>query len=287
MPSMKTILSIQSHVAYGYVGNRAAVFPLQRMGFDVVAVHTVQFSNHTGYGTWTGDVFGDDHIRRVLAGLKDRGVLDHCDALLTGYAGSSAICDIICETLDQLPPSTPWICDPVMGDVGRGFFVKDGIPDFFKSTSLKRASVITPNLFEMEYLSGQDIRSTEDALRACQIIHGYGVPTILLTSLITKDTPDHHISILASDKNHGQYIVTTPMLDLNPAPNGSGDCTAALFAGHLLAGATPDIALERTIGSIYGLFEKTQQAGTRELAVITAQDEFVNPTYSFSAIKIS
>ncbi len=283
---MKSFLSIQSHVAYGYVGNRAAVFPLQRMGYDVVAVHTVQFSNHTGYGSWTGDIFSDTHIRQVIAGLKDRGVLEHCDALLTGYAGSTAICDIICETLDQLPASTPWICDPVMGDVGRGFFVKDGIPDFFKSTALTRAQVITPNLFEMEYLSGQKISTTEDALQACRKIHQAGVSTILLTSLITKDTPDHHISVLASDKTHGQFLVTTPMFNLDPAPNGSGDCTAAIFAGHLLGGLTPDVALAKTIGSIYGLFEKTQQAGTRELAIIAAQDDFVSPRHIFDVRKL-
>ncbi|HRK97902.1 MAG TPA: pyridoxal kinase PdxY [Alphaproteobacteria bacterium] len=284
---MKTILSIQSHVAYGYVGNRAAVFPLQRMGYDVVAVHTVQFSNHTGYGSWTGDVFGETHIRQVLAGLKDRGVFETCDALLTGYAGSSAICDIICDTLDQLPVSTPWICDPVMGDTGRGFFVKDGIPDFFKNTALARATVLTPNLFEMEYLSGRTIRSTEDALSACHVIHDTGVKTILLTSLIAEDTPEKHISILASGKDQGQLIVTTPMLDLSPAPNGSGDCTAALFAGHLLAGQSLDSALTKTVGSIYGLFEKTQQAGTRELAMIAAQDDFVSPRHSFPVRRLS
>ena len=284
---MKTILSIQSHVAFGYVGNRAAVFPLQRMGCDVVAVHTVQFSNHTGYGTWAGDVFDDNHIRRVISGLKDRGVLDRCDALLTGYTGSSAICDIINGVRDQIPSTAPWVCDPVMGDVGRGFFVKDGIPDFFKNTALKRAKVITPNLFELEYLSEQKIRSTDDALRACDAVHQSGAKIILLTSMITDDTPQGYISVLVSDVDNGAFMVTTPIFDFVTPPNGSGDCTAALFTGHILSEVPIDVALEKTVASVYGLFEKTHHSGSRELQMIAAQDEFISPTHHFQAVRLA
>jgi len=88
---MKKILSIQSHVAYGYVGNRAAVFPLQRLGHEVIAINTVQFSNHTGYGTWSGDVFSYQHIKEVLQGVDDRGGLENLDAVLSGYLGEAVL----------------------------------------------------------------------------------------------------------------------------------------------------------------------------------------------------
>lgn len=281
-----SILSIQSHVAYGYVGNRAAVFPLQRMGYDVTAVHTVQFSNHTGYESWTGDVFDPDHIRRVIGGLAECGVLDTVSAMLSGYAGSAEIGAILLETLDMLPKGTPWICDPVMGDMGRGFFVGAGIPEFFKNHAIKRASVVTPNLFELEYLSDSKINSLDDARAACHTLHGQGVTTILLTSLVYDGHADNCISMLASHANGDAFLVTTPLLPLFPAPNGAGDCTAAVFTGHLLRGAPLDAALSATASSIFGVLEATHNAGTRELALISGQEEFVNPTHPFQAVRV-
>ncbi len=271
---MKTILSIQSHVAFGHVGNDAAVFPLQRLGFDVIAINTVQFSNHTGYGTWTGQVFSAEHIRDVLAGLEARGALENVDAVLTGYLGDPAVGEII---LDALRPGMLWLCDPVMGDVGRGMFVRDGIPDFFKNRALPRATIITPNQFELEYLTGRTIITLDDARDACRAAHDMGPEIILLTSLIQNETKDDEIQMMASSRSGGQYLVTTPRLPLDPAPNGAGDCTAALFLGNTLAGHDVATALSRTAGSILEVFEKTQKAGTRELALIQAQDDFVNP----------
>jgi pyridoxine kinase len=153
----KTILSIQSHVAYGYVGNRAAVFPLQRMGYDVIAINTVQFSNHTGYGEWRGDVFSPDHIQDILEGIDKRGV--KIDALLTGYLGDAAIGQTILNAIDHF--NIPlWLCDPVMGDVGRGFFVHKDIPDFFKEKAARRAAIMKPNQFELNALTGMTIATS-------------------------------------------------------------------------------------------------------------------------------
>ncbi len=273
---MKTILSIQSHVAYGYVGNRAAVFPLQRMGFDVIAINTVQFSNHTGYGDWTGEIFSSHHIKDILKGLEKRGVLENISGLLTGYLGDPAIGDIILETLEKLPPATTWLCDPVMGDVGRGFFVKDGIPAFFLERALPKAAIITPNQFELEYLTGAPITTLNEARAACRKVHALGPDIILLTSLIDDETPDHEIRMLASHKDGRQYLVTTPRLPLTPAPNGAGDATAAIFLGHCLKGEPLDKTLGLTAASIFSVFETTLKAGTSELALIEAQDAFVH-----------
>lgn len=271
---MKQILSIQSHVAFGHVGNAAAVFPLQRLGHEVIAINTVQFSNHTGYGDWTGQVFSADHISELFTGLEKRGALKSIDALLTGYLGDPAIGEII---LSHLPKDVPWCCDPVMGDVGRGFFVREGIPDFFKSRALPRARIITPNQFELEYLAGQTIQTLADARNACREIHEAGPEIILLTSLIHDEAKEDEIQMLASARSGEQYLVTTPWLPLDPAPNGAGDCTAALFLGHYVNGEKLETMLSKTAASILGLFEETQKAGSRELALIAAQEHFAHP----------
>lgn len=281
---MKTILSIQSHVAYGHVGNAAAVFPLQRMGFEVVPVHTVQFSNHTGYGAWTGQVFSADHIRDVLNGLRERGVLSQLDAVLTGYLGDFSIGEMIIDVAREA--GVPWCCDPVMGDVGRGFFVKDGIPEFFKQKALPLASIITPNQFELEFLTGQPITTLSEAQAACRTMHQLGVETVLLTSLIDHETQAHEIHMLASHKDGAQYMTTTPRLHFEIAPNGSGDATSAVFLGNLLSGLTLDQALEKTTASIFGLFDTTHQSSQRELALIAAQDSFTSPARTFTAIAL-
>lgn len=274
---MKQILSIQSHVAYGYVGNRAAVFPLQRLGHEVTVINTVQFSNHTGYGSWTGEVFSAAHIEDVVAGLEKLGVLDKIDGLLTGYLGDPAIGDIILGLLDRLPKGVRWLCDPVMGDVGRGFFVRPGIPDYFKSRALARAGIITPNQFELEFLTGRTITTLEEAREACRAAHAMGPEIVLLTSLIHDGTKDEEIAMLASSKDGAQYLVNTPRLPLDPAPNGAGDCTSALFLGHILKGESLDSTLSKTASSIFALFQKTLQAGRRELHMIAAQDDFAHP----------
>jgi pyridoxine kinase len=150
------VISIQSHVAYGHVGNSAAVFALQRLGVEVWPVHTVQFSNHTGYPDWQGQAFGADHIAAVIDGLAARGALARCDALLTGYIGDPALGAVVADTARRLRAANPralWVCDPVMGDHGKGLFVREGVPEFMAGTALPAADVVTPNLFELELLS--------------------------------------------------------------------------------------------------------------------------------------
>ena len=274
---MKQILSIQSHVAYGYVGNRAAVFPLQRLGHEVTAINTVQFSNHTGYGEWTGEVFSAGHIEAIIDGLDKRGVLAQVDALLTGYLGDPAVGDIILALRERLPKDALWLCDPVMGDVGRGFFVRPGIPDYFRERALRRASIITPNHFELEYLTGHAITTLQDAKAAVQAAHDMGPEIVLVTSLIHEGTKSDEIEMLASSKSGGQFLVATPRLPLDPAPNGAGDCTAALFLAHNLAGQPLEMALSKTAASILALFAKTMELERRELDLIGAQDDFANP----------
>jgi pyridoxine kinase len=275
--TLPSILSVQSHVAVGYVGNRAAVFPLQRMGFDVIAVNTVQFSNHTGYGAWKGQIFSPEHIADVLSGIDAIGGFTATKAVLSGYLGEAALGRILLDTvktLRQRDPSVLYCCDPVMGDVGRGFFVRPGIPEFFRDDAIRHASILTPNQFELEYLTGARIDGPTAAAEACDRLHRRGVRTVLVTSIEHALTPAGTIQMLVSDTTHGRHVATTKKLALNPAPNGGGDCTAALFCGAAVKGLAAPDALACTAAAIETVFAATAQAGTRELALIAAQDAF-------------
>lgn len=277
---MKTILSIQSHVAYGYVGNKAAVFPLQLMGFDVITINTVQFSNHTGYGSWTGQIFTDNHIADVLSGLEDRGIFPKIDAVLSGYLGDASLGHIITDTVQKIRVHNKdiiYCCDPVMGDIGRGLFVRDDIPSFFNEDALPCADIITPNLYELELLSGITITDIESVKKACNILHDLGPKIILLTSLHTEDSAENEISMFLSEKGKDRLITTTPKLDFETPPNGSGDLTAALFTGHYMNTNSVKVALSKTASTIYNIMKDTYESGERELALIPSQHHITRP----------
>ena len=277
------LLSIQSHVAYGHVGNSAAVFPLQRMGVEVWPIHTVQFSNHTGYGNWQGQVFDARTIREVIGGIEQRGVLGECDGVLSGYMGGvdvgAAVLDAV-ATVKRANPSARYACDPVIGDAGRGIFVARGIPEFMKERAVPAADIITPNQFELDYLAGRESRTLADALAAVKVVHGLGPRAILVTSLHTEDTPEGTIDLLASDAT-GRFHLRTPKLPL--VVNGAGDAIAALFFAHYLRSGKIDEALSRAGSAIFGVLTKTAQAGANEIQLVAAQDEIVQPSRVFEA----
>ncbi|PZP56706.1 MAG: pyridoxal kinase [Micavibrio aeruginosavorus] len=283
---MSYILSIQSHVAFGYVGNKAAIFPLQCLGHDVIDINTVQFSNHTGYGSWTGQIFDPAHIQDLVNGLRDRDILKNIKTIISGYLGSAELGQIVLETVDEIRRDNPdalYCCDPVMGDTGRGFFVKEGIPDFFKNASLPKATIITPNQFELSWLTGIEIRTLEDAKTACRQALQMGPEIVLLTSLEHLDTPETCIQMMVISKK-ACFMITTPKLPVQV--NGSGDCTAALFVGYYLKTGKLDEALAMTASAIYAVFEKTLGLKSREIALIQAQDAFRNPDMDFKPFKV-
>lgn len=280
---MANILSLQSHVAYGYVGNKAAVFPLQRLGHEVININTVQFSNHTGYGDWTGDIMSIEHIDNIFSGLAKRDVLDNLDGVLTGYLGDKALGEILLKWLQVIKSRNPqalYCCDPVIGDTDRGIFVRPGVPEFFAHHAVKQADILTPNQFELTNLTGIEINSLDDAKRACLQLHKEGSKIILITSLTRNEAPADKIEMLVSTAGQA-LLVTTPRLQMPIAPNGSGDMTAAVFFAKYLE--TRDLAssLAHTAAAIYAVFCKTQQLQQRELAIIAAQDELVRPNQLF------
>ena len=280
------ILSIQSHVAYGHVGNAAATFPLQRIGVEVWPIHTVQFSNHTGYGEWTGRVFDGDMIREVFAGIEKRGVLGECDGILSGYMGSADIGTAILETVaavKQTSVAAQYCCDPVIGDVGRGVFVREGIPEFMRDKAVPAADIITPNQFELEYLAGHETRTLGQAFAAIDALHERGPRAVMVTSLHTDDTPPECLDLLASDST-GRFQVRTPKLPLEI--NGAGDAIAALFFAQYLREGDVGEALSLAASAIFGMLRRTVEAGSREILLIEAQEEIVNPSKLFQAKRL-
>jgi pyridoxine kinase len=279
--STLTILSIQSHVAYGHVGNAAATFPMQRLGAEVLPIHTVQFSNHTGYGAWRGQVFDAGLIRDLVAGIAERGVLGRCDAVLSGYQGSAetgaAILDAV-AAVKAANPNAIYACDPVIGDVGRGVFVRPGIPEFMRDEMVPAADILTPNLFELEWLSGERVQTLAGLRSALAKVHAMGPRVILVTSYLGAETPPACLDLIASHAGK-LYRVRTPRLDC--ALNGAGDAIAALYLVHWLRLGDAAGALRLAASSIYGLLKSTVEAGARELVMISAQEEFVRPSQLF------
>jgi len=277
------LLSIQSHVAYGHVGNSAAVFPLQRLGIEVWPVHTVQFSNHTGYGDWKGRVFDAGLIREVVAGIEQRGVLGECDGVLSGYMGGADIGEAILDAVSSVRRANPaarYCCDPVIGDVGRGVFVREGIPEFMKTRAVPAADIITPNHFELDYLAGRASKTLREVREAVKAVHDRGPRVILVTSLHTGETPDDAIDLLASD-TQACFRVRTPRLAL--AVNGAGDAIAALFFAHLLRTGSASEALSAAASGVFGVLKKTADMGAREIQLVSAQEEIVTPSRTFAA----
>ncbi|MBN8958306.1 MAG: pyridoxal kinase PdxY [Rhizobiales bacterium] len=281
------ILSIQSHVAYGHVGNDAATFPMQRLGVEVWPVHTVQFSNHTGYKKWRGQIFDGPAISEVVQGIEDCGVLGECDGVLSGYMGDVGVGEAILDSVARVKRANPaarYCCDPVIGDTGKGIFVRPGIPEFIRDKALAVADIITPNQFELEQLVGHGTGTTPEALSAIDRLHAMGPRVVLATSLHTDDTPEDAIDLVVSDGKE-RVRVRTPRLQI--AANGAGDAIAALFFAHFLRSGSIGEALSLATSSIYGVLQRTLEAGSRELLLVAAQEEFVKPTQVFEPERLT
>ena len=281
-------LSLQSHVAYGYVGNRAATFPLQRLGHEVWAVNTVEFSNHTGYGAWRGRTAPAGQVAEIVQGIEALGLLPRCDALLTGYVGDSALADVVLDTAARVRAANPraiWCCDPVLGDTDTGIYVKSGIDVFFRERAIPAADLVTPNHFELELLTGSKVSTMAEALVAARSLLA-GPRLVLITSLRRADAPADRIEMVAVSHD-AAWRVVTPLIGFEIAPNGTGDTVAALFSAHWLASGDIADALGKVASSIFAVLETTRELGERELQLVAAQDRLVTPLRRFTAEKLS
>jgi pyridoxine kinase len=281
------ILSIQSWVSYGHVGNASAVFPLQRLGADVWSINTVQFSNHTGYGDWTGQVYTGEAVRELVDGIAARDVLKRCDAVLSGYMGDAGIGEAILHAVTRVRQANPravYCCDPVIGDVEEGVYVREGIEEFLRDHALPQADIATPNRFELERLTGLECRTLMEAkeavTRLAATMRPDGLRCVLLTSLDTDTTPGDHLDLLAGEGG-SFHLLRTPRLPVSV--NGAGDAIAALFLFHRLDSGSVVTALENAGSAVHGLLRRTAEAGSREILTVAAQDEFVAPSMRFVA----
>jgi pyridoxine kinase len=280
------ILSIQSLVAYGHAGNSAALFPLQRLGYEVWPVVTVHFSNHTGYGAARGPLLGAGDIAEVIAGVEDRGALDRCDAVLSGYQGAEDVGSVILDavrTVKEHNPAAIYFCDPVMGDVGRGFFVRPGIPEFMRDRVVPAADVITPNQFELGFLAGPETTTLAEVVDAAEAVRRTGPGTVLVTSVLHDDCPDDALDMVAVGAG-GAWVTRTPRLAINPP--GAGDLTSAVFLANVLAGHPLPEALARTTASVFAVMDATAAAGSREMRIVEAQEGLANPQRRFEAQRL-
>ena len=286
------VLSIQSHVVYGYAGNTAAVFPLQRLRREVWAINTVEFSNHTGYGAWRGKVLGAELAEELVTGLEERGVLSCTEAVLSGYLGDAAVGRAIVDAVKRVHRQSPmalYCCDPVMGDVGRGFYVNPDVPDIFRKELVPLADIVCPNQFELEALTGLDTTSGDNAVKAINILHEMGPSVVLVTSYKENE---NEISMLASDES-GLYKITTPQLPLGNGVAGTGDLTASLFLSRYLETGELKQTLELCTPSIFGILEVSvfeKDTGSDlplELKIIDAQEELSYPSHFFEAVKLN
>jgi pyridoxine kinase len=277
------ILSIQSSVAYGHVGNSAAVFPLQRLGHEVWPVFTVHFSNHTGYGAWRGPLLAPEDVAAVITGIAERGVLGSCDAVLSGYQGGAGIASVILSAVEQVKAANPratYTCDPVMGNATSGCFVDPAIPPIIREQVVPQADIITPNQFELGFLTDTSPLSLAETLASADLALAMGPSTVLVTSvLFSEDT----IGMLAVNSG-GAWLVETPRLAMKA--NGSGDLTAALFTAHLHETRSPAEALARTASSVYAVLAATLDSGERELRLIAAQDAIADPACEFEVRRV-
>jgi pyridoxine kinase len=284
------ILSIQSHVSYGHVGNSAAVFPLQRLGHEVWPVYTVNFSNHTGYGQWGGSPIPASEVTAIISAMEQRGALAQVDVVLSGYQGGTDIADAILDAVARVKAANPnatYTCDPVMGNAKSGCFVNPAIPELLRERVVPKADLVTPNQFELGYLAGMQVQTLEETLKAVDAVMAMGPRAVLVTSVFRPDAAPGTIEMLAADAN-GAWLVTTPHLPFKA--NGSGDVTAALFTAHYSqhfgAMGSAKLALERTKASMFELLTRTHESGQRELQLVQAQESYVNPKVQFAAQQV-
>jgi pyridoxine kinase len=272
---MPTVLSIQSWVACGNVGNNAALFALQRLGCETWSLNTVAFSNHTGHERWRGNAVPAEEIAELFEGIAELGVLPRCDAVLSGYLGEPDTGPVLLDIVARVKRANPqavFCCDPVIGDVATGRYVRDGIAEFYRDRALALADVVTPNRFELEWLTGAPAGSLAEAGAAAEALRRRGPRIALVTSL---EPGADRVAMLAAGPE-GVWAVETPRLPVEAT--GCGDAVAALFLGRLLQGRTVPEALAATAAAIYAVIETTIADGGGELALIAAQDELVMPS---------
>lgn len=281
------ILSIQSSVSYGHVGNSAAVFPLQRIGVEVMPVYTVCFSNHTGYGAWRGPLMSGDDVREIVTGIEERGGLENVDAVLSGYQGGNDIGDAILDAVARVKQHSPdaiYSCDPVLGNAKSGCHVAPEVQDLIRDRVVPSADLITPNQFELGFITGTTPTTLESTLESVEAARALGPSSVLVTSVERPERAADNVMEMLAVVGDEAWLIETPHLPMKA--NGSGDVTAALFTAHLKSTGDAGVALARTASSVFTLLENTLNSGQRELQLVESQDAYANPAMQFEPRRV-
>ncbi|MFZ7229610.1 pyridoxal kinase PdxY [Avibacterium avium] len=286
---MKHLLSIQSHVVYGYAGNKSATFPMQLLGIDVWALNTVQFSNHTQYGQWTGMVMPPEQIGEIVQGIDNIGQLHQCDAVISGYIGAAEQVEEIIHAVQKVKsrnPNAVYLCDPVMGHPDKGCIVADGVKENLINLAMAKADIITPNLVELRELSGLPVENFAQAIEAVKAILAKGPKKVLVKHLskVGQD-PSQFEMLLANDQ--GIWHISRPLHQFAKEPVGVGDLTAGLFMANLLNGKSDLDAFEHTANAVNDVMSVTQQQQAYELQIVAARDQILHPNSQYKAVKIA
>jgi pyridoxine kinase len=280
------VISIQSQVAFGHVGNSAAVFPMQMHGIDVIAVPTTLLSNRPGYETIRGRVLEAQLVADLLLGIEERGAVETAKVILSGYLGSAETANVVADFVTRAKARNPallYACDPVLGDRDRGLFVRADIPPLVRDRLCPLADIITPNHFEFEWLSGARATTTDQVIAQARALEARAPSTIVVTSAELADTPAEEMETLAIERSQA-WRVRTPKLPISP--NGTGDLFAALFvAAHVHGSDTPE-ALSHAASAIFAVLERTAAAGTEEMRIVDSAEQLVHPKRWFDAIAI-
>src|SRR6478735_7126325 len=271
-----SVISIQSQVAYGHVGNSAAVFPMQMHGIDVIAVPTTLLSNRPGYPTIRGRVLEAQLVADLLQGIEERGAVDSCRMILSGYLGSVEIGAVVADFVARARARNPalrYACDPVLGDRDRGLFVHAEIPPLVRDRLCPLADIVTPNHFEFEWLAGVEAATTGQMIEAARVLMARGPSTIVVTSAELADTPDGEIETLAIESARA-LRVRTPKLPISP--NGTGDLFASLFVSARIGGSDTPEALAHAASAIFAVLERTAARGTEEMRIVESAELLVH-----------
>jgi pyridoxine kinase len=285
-PHGMSVISIQSQVAYGHVGNSAAVFPMQMHGIDVIAVPTTLLSNRPGYPTLRGRVLEAQLVADLLQGIEERGAVDTAKVILSGYLGSPDIAAVVADFIARAKARNPallYACDPVLGDRDRGLFVHTEIPPLVRDRLCPLADIITPNHFEFEWLAGAKATTIDQVIDLARALMARGPSTVVVTSAELADTPDGEIETLAMERSKA-WRVRTPKLPISP--NGTGDLFAALYVSARIRQAdTPD-ALGHAASAVFAALERTAACGTEEMRIVESAEQLVHPKRRFDPVGV-
>lgn len=286
---MKNILAIQSHVVFGHAGNSAAEFPMRRLGANVWPLNTVQFSNHTQYGKWTGSVMPASHLSEIVQGIADIGQLQRCDAVLSGYLGSAEQGEHILSIVRQVKAANPnakYFCDPVMGHPEKGCIVAPGVAEYHTRYAMPASDIIAPNLIELEILSGHSVNNVAEAVATARELIAQGPEIVLVKHLARAGYQQDRFEMLLVTAEEAWHI-HRPLVDFGERqPVGVGDVTSGLLLVKLLQGATLREALEHVTAAVYDIMVVTKRMAEYELQLVAAQDCIAKPEHYFTAVKL-